>query len=125
MTGNQTASVVVPQTVKEGISNNEYIGNAQSAHSKPRTYDAEYSQVSNNLKSSVINGRLVQGNMKLMNSTVNMTTKAKETTMLNVRPVDRKLSSQIPDINSMGIVQGNTFGLNYENNTERIKTITR
>ena len=124
MTGNQvggyqTASVVVPQTTKEGISNNEYIGNAQSAHSKPRTYDAEYSQVSNNLKSSVINGRLVQGNMKLMNSTVNMTSKAKETTMLNVRPVDRKLSSQIPDINSMGIVQGNTFGLNYENNSER------
>ena len=35
-----------------------------------------------------------------MNSTVNMTSKAKETTMLNVRPVDRKLSSRIPDINS-------------------------
>ena len=117
--GYQTASVVVPQTAKEGISNNEYVGNAQSAHSKPRTYDAEYSQVSNNLKSSVINGRLVQGNMKLMNSTVNMTSKPKEAMMLNVRPVDRKLSSQIPDINSMGIVQGNTFGLNYENHTER------
>jgi hypothetical protein len=57
--------------------------------------------------------------MKLMNSTVNMTSKPKETMMLNARPVDRKLSSQIPDINSMGIVQGNTFGLNYENHTER------
>jgi hypothetical protein len=39
--------------------------------------------------------------------------------MLNVRPVDRRMSSQIPDINSMGIVQGNTFGLHYDDNTDR------
>ena len=117
--GYQTTNVVVPQTVKETISNHNYIGNAQSAFLKPRTYDAEYSQECNNLKSSVINGRLVQGNMKLMNSNINMTSKAKETTMLNVRPVDRKLSTQIPDVNSMGIVQGNTFGSRLVHQTDR------
>ena len=107
--GYQTTHVNVPQTIKETTNNNDYIGNAQSAFLKPRTYDAEYSQECNNLKSSVINGRLVPGNMKLMNSNINMTSKDKETIMLNIRPPDRKLSPQIPDINSMGIVQGNTF----------------
>jgi hypothetical protein len=108
----------MPHTIKESLSNNEHVGNAQSAYSKPRTYDAEYAQHCNNLKSSVIDGRLVPGNMKLTNSTINMTTShAKEDMMKNVRPSDRKMSSQTPDFNSMGIVQGNSFGL--QNNLER------
>jgi hypothetical protein len=115
--GYQNSDVVMPHTVKETISNNDYVGNAQSAYSKPRTYDAEYSQQCNNLKSSVIDGRLVQGNMKLMNSNINMTMKAKEDIMRNVRPGNKTMSSQIPDSNSMGIVQGNSFGL--ENSLER------
>ena len=117
--GYQTTNVNMPKTIKETTNNNDYIGNAQSAFSKPRTYDAEYAQECNNLKSSVINGRLVQGNMKLMNSNVNMTSKDKEAIMLNIRPSDRKLSSQIPDINSMGIVQGNTFSSNLSIQTDR------
>jgi Family of unknown function (DUF5899)/Toprim domain len=117
--GHQTTNVNMLQTIKETTNNNDFVGNAQSAYLKPRTYDAEYSQESNNLKSSVINGRLVQGNMKLMNSNINMISKDRETTMLNVRPSDRKLSTQIPDINSMGIVQGNTFGSNLVVQTDR------
>jgi hypothetical protein len=115
--GYQNSDVVMPHTVKETLSNNDYVGNAQSAYSKPRTYDAEYSQKCNNLKSNVIDGRLVQGNMKLMNSNINMTSKSKETQ--NLRSGDQKMSSQIPDLNSMGIVQGSSFNLNLVNNLER------
>jgi hypothetical protein len=54
-----------------------------------------------------------------MNSNINMTSKDKETSMLNNRPVDRKLSTQTPDINSMGIVQENSFGSNLVVQTDR------
>lgn len=117
--GYQNTNVVMPQTIKETLSDNDYVGNAQSAYSKPRTYDAEYAQQCNNLKSNVINGRLVPGNMKMMNSNINMTTsQAKEDMMKNMRPSNITMSSQTPNYNQMGIVQGNSLTL--ENNLERI-----
>ena len=51
-----------------------YAGNssAQAGALAARTYDAEYRQHNNDIKSSTIDGRLVPGNMSLMNNTANI-----------------------------------------------------
>jgi hypothetical protein len=104
--GYEITGVTEPHNAREITSDIYYGGNAKSGNSKPRTYDAEYNQRNNGNKSSTINGRLVPGNMKLMNSDVNITSKNDENLLLNNRPVDGKFASQIPDIKSMGFVQG-------------------
>ena len=69
-----------------------------------RTYDAEYNQRNNDIKSSTIDGRTNSGNMALMNSNINMRGKAKES--MNNRAVDGQRPYQIPSIESMGVLQG-------------------
>lgn len=117
--GYQTTGVTMPHNVKETTSDIVHIGNAVSAHSKPRRFDAENAQQCNEKKSSTIEGRLVQGNMKLMNSNVNMTSKAKENIMLNVRLGDRKLPSQAPSVSMLGEVQGNSINLYASSQLDR------
>jgi hypothetical protein len=111
ITGNQnggyrTVGVTEPHNNREFTSDIEYGGNASSINSKPRTFDAEYNQRNNNIKSSTINGRGNPGGMGLMGNEMNMSLKNNEHMILNTRTSDGKRSSQIPDINSMGKVQG-------------------
>jgi hypothetical protein len=98
--------VTEPHNAREITSDVYYGGNAQSANPKLRTYDNEYQQRNNSIKSSTIDGRLVPGNMKLMNSSLNIHINKNDNLQLNTRPVTRNVVSQTPDINTMGDVQG-------------------
>jgi hypothetical protein len=102
----EVVGVTQPHNSREITSDVAYGGNAQSANAKPRTYDAEYQQRNNAIKSSTINGRMVPGNMKLMNNQMNISSKPKDHMLLNTRPVEGKFVSQTPDVKAMGNVQG-------------------
>lgn len=86
-----------------------YAGNASAREGsqQPRAYDAEYRQRNNDIKSSTILGRMVPGNMALLNNQVQMTQRPQEKMLLNTRPVDGKYFTQTPSVQSMGALQGN------------------
>lgn len=71
-----------------------------------RPYDAEYAQRNNDIKSSTIEGRMVPGNMSLMQGDIHMTSKPKDLFMQNHRPVAPSLPYQSPDVANMGKMQG-------------------
>lgn len=82
---------------------------ARSQIQKPRTYDAEYNQRNNDIKSSTIEGYMVSGNMELFNSDINMTSKPKEKYLENKRDASvYSTISQTPDMMNMGAIQGTT-----------------
>jgi hypothetical protein len=87
---------------------------AGGQYQRPRTYDAEYNQRNNDIKSSTIEGYMVSGNMDLFNSDINMTSKPKEKYLENNRDASvQSTISQTPDIANIGVLQG-TPGL-YQN----------
>jgi hypothetical protein len=82
------------------------ISSAGAGGRQVRTYDAEYNQRNNDIKSSTIQGHMVQGNMKLMNGNVNYTNKPKDNYLANNRDVVPTMPYQTPDINNFGKLQG-------------------
>ena len=82
-----------------------YAGNAVGAK-EARAYDAEYRQRNNDIKSSTIDGRMVQGGMALLNSDVNMRSKPQEDMLKNNRAVQGSRFGAPPSIETMGILQG-------------------
>ena len=84
-----------------------YSGNAAARGEGMRTYDAEYRQRNNDIKSSTIQGRLAPGGMSLLNGQVNMSQRPQENMLRNERPVDGKFFSPTPSMDSMGALQGN------------------
>jgi hypothetical protein len=103
-----------------------YTGGASAGEStrQPRPYDAEYNQRNNDIKSSTINGRLVPGNMSLMNGEVNMRQKQMDNFLLNNRSAAPNLPYQIPDAHTMGALQGHGnqlySGIHQDRNTPDI-----
>ena len=97
-----------------------YAGNssAGSNNREPRTYDAEYRQRNNNIKSSTIDGRLVPGNMSLMNGDMNITSKAKDGYLTNNRAVAPSMPAMPPSYDTMGKLQGKS-GLYQSSNLDR------
>ena len=85
-----------------------YSGNpgATDGTKQPRPYDAEYNQRNNDIKSSTIQGYMVQGNMSLMNSNINMSAKAREVPLKNTRSVAPNMPYQSPDASTFGKLQG-------------------
>jgi hypothetical protein len=86
-----------------------YMGNVGGGdgNRQMRPYDAEYRQRNNEIKSSTIDGRMVPGNMSLLNHDVNMrTTTDRDSLMRNTRASDGTRFSQIPSQESFGILQG-------------------
>ena len=86
----------------------EYGGAAGTAFAKElRPYDAEYRQRNNEIKSSTIDGRLVPGNMSLLQSDVCVRTSTKmESDLRNRRTVTPSMPYVTPSANQMGQVQG-------------------
>lgn len=72
---------------RETTNNFMYTGGSSVASGtvQPRTYDAEYNQRNNDIKSATIDGRMVPGNMDLMNSDINVRNRAGE--IKNTRPL--------------------------------------
>lgn len=90
-----------------------------------RPYDAEYAQRNNDLKSSTIEGRMVPGNMSLMQGDIHMTSKPKDTFMRNDRPVAPSLPYKSPDVSNMGKIQGASSlyqNIQLDRNTPEVMT---
>jgi hypothetical protein len=92
-----------------------YAGNAAASGGtrEARSYDAEYRQRNNDIKSSTIDGRTNKGGMSLMNGNMNMTSKPQENMLKNNRPVTGAMPyGMTPSIESLGMLQGsNTMNL--------------
>jgi hypothetical protein len=86
----------------------EYGGAAGTVFAKElRPYDAEYRQRNNEIKSSTIDGRMVPGNMSLLQSDVNVRTSPNtESDLRNRRTVTPSMPYVTPSSNQMGQVQG-------------------
>ena len=102
-----------------------YVGNSSAAkgHQDMRSYEAEYNQRNNDLKSSTIKGRLVQGNMNIYHGNINQKAKAKDSDLVNLRPVVREGAKETPSIENMGRVQRAeplSQNINNERNTADI-----
>jgi hypothetical protein len=71
-----------------------------------KSYDAEYNQRNNDIKSSTIEGRMVPGNMSLMNGNINMRQVSRDDFLKNDRPVTATMPYQSADVANMGQLQG-------------------
>ena len=80
-----------------------------------RTYDAEYKQRNNDVKSSTIDGRMVPGNMALMNGDINMRQVSRDSSLINKRAVAPTMPYQTPDISNMGRLAGSQGSNLYQN----------
>lgn len=81
-----------------------YMGNssASSDRQNMRSYNAEMNQRNNDIKSSTIQGRLSQGNMNLYNGTINQKGKAKDSYLLNTRPITKEGPKESPSLDNLG-----------------------
>jgi hypothetical protein len=80
-----------------------------------RTYDAEYNQRNNDVKSSTIQGRMVPGNMALMNGDINMRQVNRDSSLMNNRSVAPTMPYQTPDVANMGRLAGSQGSSLYTN----------
>jgi hypothetical protein len=82
-----------------------YSGNAgaKEGTQKMKSYQAEYNQRNNEIKSSTINGRLVPGNMKLLNHNVNVAQPNRDNMLKNERPAMGSMPAQGPQVSNLGI----------------------
>jgi hypothetical protein len=94
-----------------------YVGSAGAGADRrgARTYDAEYKQRNNDVKSSTIDGRMVPGNMSLMNGDINMRQVSRDSSLINNRAVAPTMPYQTPDIANMGRLAGSQGSSLYQN----------
>lgn len=85
--GYETAEYQPIHNERDTTTDYSYMGGSSVNNALPRTYDAEYNQRNNDIKSSTINGRMVPGNMDLMNSDINMRNRSGDTLLQNNRPL--------------------------------------
>ena len=102
-----------------------YVGNSSAGKGTQdmRSYDAEYNQRNNDLKSSTIKGRLSQGNMNLYTGNINQSGKAKDNYLLNKRPITKEGPKESISVHSMGRMnqaQPLSQNINAERNTSDI-----
>ncbi len=85
-----------------------YAGNASAGDGsrEKRQYDAEYRQRNNDIKSSTIDGRLVPGNMSMMNNHVNMQTVDRTNQLSNNRAPVPVIPRHTTSMDTMGRLQG-------------------
>ena len=102
-----------------------YVGNSSAAKGNQdmRSYDAEYNQRNNDLKSSTIKGRLSQGNMNLYSGNINQHSKPKDNDLLVKRPIAKEGPKESISVHSMGRMnqaQPLSQNINNERNTPDI-----
>jgi len=89
-----------------------------------RSYEAEYNQRNNDIKSSTIKGRMVPGNMKLANHSINMKQAQRDTHLKNSRALTATMPTQAPSMSSMGVSSHHNnklfSGINSERNDNSI-----
>jgi hypothetical protein len=96
-----------------------YAGNASAGEGtlEPRPYDAEYRQRNNDVKSSTIKGRMVPGNMAMLNHDVTVKSRDKTGQLTNNRAPIPVSAQSTPGLETMGRLQGKQkFESGRENN---------
>jgi hypothetical protein len=78
------------------------VGSAGERGRQPRTYDAEYNQRNNDVKSSTLASYTPAGNMGLFSSNVNMTAKPKDNLLSVHRDNIPSMPTTSPSIHSLG-----------------------
>ena len=82
-------------------------GGVASGSKEVRPYDAEYRQRNNDIKSSTIDGRMVPGNMSLLQTDVNVRLKpGMESDLRNRRTVAPSMPYSTPSISQIGEMKG-------------------
>jgi hypothetical protein len=107
--GGYTVTDVKPITNNRmNQSDHFYSGNASACDGtrEVRPYDAEYRQRNNDIKSSTIDGRLIKGNMSMMNNHINMNTGDRTDKLSNKRAPAPVIATQSPGLDTMGRLQG-------------------
>lgn len=84
-----------------------------------RSYQAEYNQRNNDIKSSTIKGRMVPGNMKLTNHNINMKPAVRDQALKNERPLTATMPYQAPSVNTIGVSASNNNSLYDGINNDR------
>tara|TARA_Y100000022_G_scaffold199689_1_gene212780 strand:+ start:4296 stop:6074 length:1779 start_codon:yes stop_codon:yes gene_type:complete len=111
----------VADTNRKTTDNYSHTGNASAGARTRQTssYLAEYNQRNNDVKSSTIDGRLVPGNIKLVNNDLNIRNKDRHVTFKNDRAIVGKMPSQAPDADHMGRLAGSENALYSNINMDR------
>jgi Family of unknown function (DUF5899) len=78
---------------------------------QPTSYVAGYNQRNNDIKSSTIDGYMVQGNMALLNGDINMRQISRDNILKNERGVIGTMPYQSPDVSNFGRPAGSTNNL--------------
>jgi len=96
---------------------------------QPTSYVAGYNQRNNDIKSSTIDGYMVQGNMSLMNGDINMRQVSRDNMLKNERGVISTMPYQSPDVTSLGRAVGTSNNLysniNIDRNTPDITSMLK
>jgi hypothetical protein len=87
--GYLSTEIQATHNARESTSDYYYSGvsSAGDRSKLPRTYDAEYNQRNNEVKSSTIDGRMVPGNMELFNGDITMRNKTNDNILKNNRAI--------------------------------------
>ena len=113
-------------TNRNEIGSYGYVGGSSAGPNNRQmtSYEANYNQRNNDLKSSTIQGHMVQGNMKLLNGDINMRQIDRDAMLKNERAVIGSMPNQIPDPINMGQLSGNSnklySNINMDRNTSDI-----
>lgn len=93
--------------------NVSYYGNSTAGerNRSTKSYEAEYNQRNNDIKSSTIDGRMQIGNMKLLNSDINMSAKAKDDYLKNSRAVAPNGPKNTNSLYNFGSVESQPINL--------------
>ena len=86
---------------------------------KMKSFNAEYNQRNNDIKSSTIDGRLTKGNIKLNSSNINMQQNNRDELMKNSRPISGNMPYRSPEISTMGQLAGTDNSLYSQINSDR------
>jgi hypothetical protein len=102
-----------PFVQSRDTTNVPYVGNSSAGerYRVVRSYDAEYNQRNNDLKSSTIQGRMQQGNMNLFNSDITMSAKNKEAYLKNNRELNIDGPKNSGSLYNFGSVQSQPTAL--------------
>jgi hypothetical protein len=108
-----------------------YVGGSSAGERgrKMTSYEANYNQRNNDLKSSTIKGYMVQGNMALMNGDINMRQISRDDMLKNDRAVIGGMPPQIPDASIIGKPSGTNnqlySNINLDRNTSDITNMLK
>jgi hypothetical protein len=115
--GYQVAEQQAIQNARQTTGDFYYAGVAGAGADRrsARTYDAEYRQRNNDVKASTIDGRMVPGNMALMNGDINMRQVGRDSSLINNRAVAPTMPYQTPNVANMGRLAGSQGSSLYQN----------